>query len=179
MRQGRHYQPLSPAGTFKAPQGWIVILCTQNQVDYLWAAMGRPELADDPRFKNNQGRLDHRDDLTELIEEWMATFETDDEVVAHLEAHRVPCGPVLSPADALTHPYFVERRMVREVTDPLAGTFAIPGFPIKFSDAPDEPDLPTPNLGEHNGEVLHELLGYDRATIEALEAEGILASKDR
>jgi crotonobetainyl-CoA:carnitine CoA-transferase CaiB-like acyl-CoA transferase len=180
MRQGRHYQPLSPAGTFKAPQGWIVILCTQNQVDYLWAAMGRPDLADDPRFRNNQGRLDHRDELTALIEEWMATFATDDAVVAHLEAHRVPCGPVLSPADALTHPYFLERRMVREVTDPLAGTFAIPGFPIKFSDAPeDEPELPTANLGQHNAEVLRELLGYDDAVVAALEAEGLLASKDR
>jgi crotonobetainyl-CoA:carnitine CoA-transferase CaiB-like acyl-CoA transferase len=179
MRQGRHYQPLSPAGTFKAPQGWIVILCTQGQIDYLWEAMGRPELADDPRFRNNQGRLDHRDELTAEIEAWMATFATDADVIATLEAHRVPCGPVLSPADALDHPYFIERNMVREVTDPLAGTFKIPGFPIKFSDAPPDPDLPTSALGEHNHEILGELLGYDAAAIAALEEEGILASKDR
>jgi crotonobetainyl-CoA:carnitine CoA-transferase CaiB-like acyl-CoA transferase len=179
MRQGRHYQPLSPAGVFKAPQGWIVILCTQGQIDYLWAAMGMPELADDPRFRNNQGRLDNRDELTGVIERWMARFATDDEVMAALEAHRVPCGPVLSPADAINHPYFIERGMVRDVHDPLAGTFAIPGFPIKFSDAPPDPDLPTPNLGQHNHEVLRELLGYDEATVQALQDEGILASKDR
>jgi crotonobetainyl-CoA:carnitine CoA-transferase CaiB-like acyl-CoA transferase len=179
MRQGRHYQPLSPAGVFKAPEGWIVILCTQGQIDYLWAAIGRPELANDPRFANNQGRLDNRDDLTALIEEWMATFATDAEVMAALEAHRVPCGPVLSPADAIDHPYFIERRMVREVHDPLAGSFVIPGFPIKFSDAPPEPDLPTAALGQHNHEVLSELLGYDEGAVRALEDEGILASKDR
>jgi crotonobetainyl-CoA:carnitine CoA-transferase CaiB-like acyl-CoA transferase len=179
MRQGRHYQPLSPAGVFKAPEGWIVILCTQGQIDYLWAAIGRPELAKDPRFANNQGRLDNRDDLTALIEEWMATFATDAEVMAALEAHRVPCGPVLSPADAIEHPYFIERRMVREVHDPLAGSFVIPGFPIKFSDAPPEPDLPTAALGQHNHEVLSELLGYDEGAVRALEDEGILASKDR
>jgi crotonobetainyl-CoA:carnitine CoA-transferase CaiB-like acyl-CoA transferase len=179
MRQGRHYQPLSPAGVFKAPQGWIVILCTQGQIAYLWAAMGMPELADDPRFRNNQGRLDNRDELTGVIERWMARFATDDEVMAALEAHRVPCGPVLSPADAINHPYFIERGMVRDVHDPLAGTFAIPGFPIKFSDAPPDPDLPTPNLGQHNHEVLRELLGYDEATVQALQDEGILASKDR
>jgi CoA:oxalate CoA-transferase len=179
MRQGRHYQPLAPAGTFKAPQGWIVILCTQGQIGYLFDAIGRPELLDDPRFASNQGRLDHRDELTELVESWMATFDTDDEVMAALEAHRVPCGPVLSPADALDHPYFRARGMVREVHDPHAGTFSIPGFPIKFSDAPPEPDLPASALGEHNRSVLGELLGYDEPAIAALEDDGILMSKDR
>ena len=179
LRQGRHYQPLSPAGSFKAPQGWIVILCTQGQIGYLFSAMGRPELIEDPRFATNPARLEHRDELTALVESWMATFATDDEVMAALEAHRVPCGPVLSPADALDHPYFRERRMVRDVHDPFAGTFAIPGFPIKFSDAPPEPDLQAATLGQHNRSVLGELLGYDEATIAALEDDGILATKDR
>ena len=179
IRQGRHYQPLSPAGTFKAPQGWIVILCTQGQIDYLWEAIGKPELAKDPRFANNESRLDHRAELTAEIEQWMATFATDAEVIAALEAKRVPCGPVLSPADALTHPYFLERRMVREVHDPFAGTFMIPGFPIKFSDAPPEPDLATACLGEHNREVFHDMLGLDDATISAREEGRVLLSKDR
>ncbi|MDH4147741.1 MAG: CoA transferase, partial [Acidimicrobiia bacterium] len=179
MRQGRHYQPLSPAGSFKAPQGWIVILCTQGQVDGLWRAMGRPELGTDARFATNQGRIEHRDELTALVEAWMATFPSDDAVIAALEAERVPCGPVLSPAETLDHPYFLERNMVREVTDPLAGTFKIPGFPIKFSDAPPELDLPTSNLGQHNHAVLRDVLGYDQATIAALEESGVLFSKDR
>lgn len=179
MRQGRHYQPLSPAGTFKAPEGWIVILCTQNQMPGLWAAMGRPEFAEDPRFAKNQGRLDNRDALTAEIEAWMATFATDAEVLAALEAHRVPCGPVLSPADALEHPYFVERNMVRTVVDPLAGEFKIPGFPLKFSDAPPELDLPTSALGQHNRDVLRDVLGYDDASIDAMEEAGILASRNR
>jgi crotonobetainyl-CoA:carnitine CoA-transferase CaiB-like acyl-CoA transferase len=179
LRQGRHYQPLSPAGTFKAPEGWVVILCTHGQIGYLWAAMGRPELAEDPRFATNDARLAHRDELTAIIEAWMAGFDTDAEVVAALEAHRVPCGPVLSPADALEHPYFRERGMVRDVTDPHAGTFAIPGFPIKFSDAPPEADLQAPALGQHNDDVLAELLGYDDATIAALRDDGVLFAKDR
>lgn len=178
LRQGRHYQPLSPAGTFKAPQGWIVILCTQGQVGYLWEAMGRPELAEHEHFRSNGGRVEHREELTALIEAWMATFATDEEVIAVLEAHRVPCGPVLSPADALDHPYFLERNMVREVHDERAGTFKIPGFPIKFSDRGPDPELRTANLGGDNHAVLGELLGYDRATIAALEEAGIIAGKD-
>lgn len=178
LREGRHYQPLSPAGTFKAPQGWIVILCTQGQVGYLWDAMGRPELAEHPHFRSNGGRIEHRDELTALIEAWMATFATDAEVIEVLERHRVPCGPVLSPADALEHPYFLERNMVREVHDERAGTFKIPGFPIKFSDRGPDPELRAHNLGEDNEAVLRELLGYDGATIAALEQEGIILAKD-
>jgi crotonobetainyl-CoA:carnitine CoA-transferase CaiB-like acyl-CoA transferase len=179
MRQGRHYQPASPAGSFKGPEGWIVLLCTVNQIDLLWRALGRPELAGDERFASNEQRVKHRDELTALIEDWMATFESDAAVLAHLEAHRVPCGPVLNPADAGSHPYFVERGSVRQITDPLAGSFLIPGFPIRFSDRTGEPDLVTPNLGQHNREVLGDLLGYDEATIADLEGKGLLGGKDR
>jgi len=179
MRSGRFYGPMMPAGPFKSPGGWIVILCAQNQIQALWNAIGHPEFADDPKFATNPGRLENREELADIIESWMATFETDDEVMAALEAERVPCGPVLSPADAIEHPYFVERGTVREITDPLAGTFSIPGFPIKFSDAPPDPDLVTATLGEHNRDILADLLGYDSATIDALEADGLLFSKDR
>ncbi|MFN0092405.1 MAG: CaiB/BaiF CoA transferase family protein [Acidimicrobiales bacterium] len=179
MRTGRDYQPVSPAGSFRGPQGWIVILCSHLQMPALWRAIGRPDLAEDPRFRGNRERVANRAALTEIIETWMAGFDTDEEVLAALEAERVPCGPVLSPADALDHPYFVERGMVREVTDPLAGTFKIPGFPLKFSDMPPAGDLPTPNLGQHNREVLAELLGLDDAKLDELEAAGLLASKDR
>jgi len=123
--------------------------------------------------------LENLDEFVGLIEQWMATFSTDEEVLAALEAERVPCGPVLDPSEAVNHPYFKERGMVREISDPLAGNFHVPGFPIKFSDAAPEPDLVTPNLGQHNEDVLRDLCGYDDATIAALGEGGVLASKDR
>ncbi len=179
MRAGRHHPAVCPGGAFKAPQGWIVILCGEPQMGALWQALGRPELAEDPRFRRNNDRLTHLEEFVALVEDWMATFATDAEVLAALEACRVPCGPVLDPSEAVHHPYFQHRRMVRQVTDPLAGTFDIPGFPIKFSDAPPEPDLATPALGEHNGDVLRELAGYDDERIAALEAAGVLAARER
>jgi CoA:oxalate CoA-transferase len=177
-RNGAHHPAVAPAGAFKAPQGWITILCSQRQLPALWAAVGRPELVDDPRFRTNTGRLEHLDELVDIVESWMATFDTDEEVLAALEAERVPCGLVLDPADAARHPYFVERGMVRQISDPLAGTFDVPGFPLRYSDAPPEPDLVTPALGEHNREVLASLAGYDEATLAALEADGVLQSKE-
>ncbi len=176
-RQGSHYATLSPAGAFRGPEGWIAILCTQGQIEGLWAAMDRPDFSDDPRFGPPMARLEHREALTAEIEEWMATFPTDAAVLEQLEAHRVPCAKVLDPADARDEPFFVERGAIRQVDDPLLGTIDVPGFPIHFSDAPPEPDLEVHRLGQDNRSVLQEVLGYDEARIDALEADGILTSK--
>ena len=177
IRGGRHYGPLSPAGVFKGPEGWIVILCTQMQIAGLWDAMHRPDFGEDPRFAEPLPRIEHRDALTAEIEDWMQSFGCDADVLAKLEASRVPCGPVLDPTDAAQHPFFIERRAVRTVEDPLTGPIDVPGFPLKFSDAPPEPDLVTHALGQDNEAVLRDLLGYDDARIDQLEADGIIGSK--
>lgn len=167
MRQGRHYQPVSPAGTFKGPQGWIVIICMPNQINNLWSALGRPDLASDPRFDTLDGRLAHRDEITELVEAWMSTFETDEQVLAELERHHVPHGPVLSPADAISHPWFLEQGSVQHIADADGGTFAAPGFPLRFSGVRPMAALVPPRVGEHNREILAEA-GLSEQEIDAL-----------
>ena len=179
MRAGRHYQPSTPGAGYRSPQGWIVVFCTQGQIDGLWRAMGRPELGDDERFRTNDARLAHRDELTAMIEDWMAGFATDDEVIAVLEAERVPCSKVLSPAEFVDQPHLIERGMIREVVDPVAGPVTIPGFPLAFDDHRPATGAPAPTLGEHNHAVLRDLLGFDDGRIAELESSGVLASKPR
>lgn len=177
MRAGRNYPSLSPAGVFRGPDGWILMLLTQAQMPYLWDALGRPELADDDRFFGNPHRIEHREELTAIIEEWMADFETTDAVLAALEEAHVPAGPSLSPKEALSHPHFAERGLVRWVDDPFAGRVAIPGFPFKSTDDLPPDDHHTAALGEHNDAVLHGLLGIARERIAELESAGVLMSK--
>ncbi len=170
MRQGRHYQPASPAGSFKGPQGWIVILCMPGQIGGLWAALGRPELGQDPNFADFEARISNRAMLTELIETWMATFSTDDEVLAVLERHRVPSGPVLSPADAITHPWFIEQGSIRQIDDGEGGTFAVPGFPLRFDGIRPHREVVAPKMGEHTREVLASF-GLTPEEIDRLESK--------
>ena len=179
QRNGRDYEPVAPAGRFQGPQGHIVVFCVENQIRSLWAAMERPELADDARYASAGARIEHRSELNAMIDAWLQTFATDDEAIAALEAQRVPCSRVLTPLEAAAHPHLVERRTVRTVHERLAGDVMIPGFPIRFSDAPPEPDLRASDLGEHNREVLGDLLGYDDERIAALERDGVIAAKDR
>jgi len=177
MRAGTDFPQLSPAGAFKAPQGWVVILVTEGQVANLWQALGRPELSDDPRFQGS-ARMNNREVIRTAIEEWMATFDTDQQVLDALSANRVPAGPALSPRDALTHPWFLERGLVRTVHDPRAGAVQIPGFPFRSSDPLPPDDYQAPALGEHNRAVLIDMLGMSEADVCALEDSGVLTSKD-
>jgi CoA:oxalate CoA-transferase len=140
--------------------------------------MGMPELEHDERFADLRGRQKNRDALNALVEEWLATQPSDAEALAKLEAARVPCAPVLDPADAINHPYFVSRRAVRTIKDPVIGEVVIPGNPLRMSAYPWDLEQVAPLLGEHNTEVLTEL-GYSAGEISALADAGVLRAGDR
>lgn len=177
-RNGSRSRLSSPMGVYPGPQGHIVLQVMQGQWPGFCRAMGRPDLVDDERFKDVGARQKNRDALNAIIDEWTVTFATDAELLAALEAERVPCAPVIEPVDAIGHEYFEARRMVRTVPDPVLGTVTIPGNPLRFSEQPGDLDLVAPLLGEHNAEVLAEL-GYDAERIAALHDAGVLRRGDR
>ena len=168
----------SPQGIYKAPEGYIVLQVMPSQWPSICRAMGMPELEHDERFADLKGRHKNRGELNAIVEEWLATHTTDAEVLAKLEEARVPCAPVLDPADAIGHPYFESRRAIRRINDPIIGEVIIPGNPLRFSEFPFDLEQVAPLLGEHNAEVLGEL-GYAADTISALAEAGVLRSADR
>jgi CoA:oxalate CoA-transferase len=178
-RKGSHHPQVSPFGVFKGPGGYLVVLALQGQWTGLCAAMQRPDLEHDPRFVDGAARVEHQRELVPIIEAWLGTFANNDDILDLLERHRVPAAPVLSPADAIDHPYFRARGTVRTVHDPLLGDFAIPGFPLRFSAQPELPDLIAPLLGEHNADVLGGLLGYSAEKLDQLARSGVLKRGDR
>ena len=178
-RQGAHHELIAPFGVFRGPSGYIVILSLQLQWKNVCAAIGRPELEHDPKFAEAAARAERQSELVEIIENWLTGFDDNDAVIEHLEAHRVPCAHVMDPVDAIGHPYFEARGMVREIEDPVMGPLAVPGFPLRFSAQPERLDLDAPTLGQHNAAILGDVLGYDVERIEALRERGILVERDR
>ena len=176
-RTGRHMAYLAPAGIFAATNGSVLIMAFLHHWKDLCAAMGRPELVEDEIFGDEARRLEHIDDTVALIESWLATLPDVDSAVEILEAHNVPCAPILSVAETVTHPHLVQRGTVRTINDRIAGEFQIPGNPLRFSEFPEPPEYTAATLGEHNREVLHEVLGKDAATIDSLYADGVLIEK--
>ncbi|HXX49111.1 MAG TPA: CoA transferase, partial [Myxococcota bacterium] len=175
-RHGAQHAWVGPMGVYKAAQGWIVLLVLERQWESFCRALGRPELATDPRFATGAARGQNKAELTAIIEDWLARQPSDEAALAVFEQHRVAAAPVLSVRDTVSHPYFTAREMVRKVPDPVLGEVTIPGFPFKFGEIRELPDLRAPLLGEHNALVLRERLGLDAARIEALAKSGVLVS---
>ena len=178
-RMGRHHPLVCPVGIYDLPEGFCVLMCLDRQWPYLAEAMGRPDLVTDPRFATGKARADNQAELVPQIQEWLLSFPDNETVLEVALAHRIPIGPVLAPTDAIGHPHFEARDMVRMVDDPVLGEVMIPGYPFKFSAQPELPDLVAPLLGEHNTAVLADILGYDDERIAALEAKEVLYSTDR
>jgi crotonobetainyl-CoA:carnitine CoA-transferase CaiB-like acyl-CoA transferase len=178
-RFGSHHPLLCPCGTFKGPQGWIVILVLDRQWPSLVQAMGKPALIDDPRFATSADRGRNQKELIALIETWLQSFPNDEAALQVLEESRIPAAPVMSIVETISHPYFKARKMVRTVPDPILGEVTIPGFPFKYSAFPELPDIQAPLLGEHNAEVLREQLGYSGEQVAELQKSGILFAESR
>ena len=178
-RNGSHHFAVAPLGMFNGKKGPILIMAsTDHQFGYLCQAMGRAELASDPRFKGNPERMANVAELKRLIQEWFDATP-DVEVFQRFDEFRVPYAPVLTVEEAMAHPHLRERGTVRKTTDRFLGEFDVPGFPIRFSEYETQLELGAPTLGEHNEEVLSEFLGYSPARIRELEAAGVLHSGPR
>ena len=178
FRQGAHHELIAPFGVFRGPSGYIVIMSLQPQWENVCEAIGRPELKDHPSYLTAADRGKKQNEIIRIIETWMESFEDNNAVMEHLEKYRVPAAPVMDPVDAINEPYFHSRGMVRNIEDPVLGPLTIPGFPLKFSDQPEVLDLEAPTLGQHNQEVVGDLLGYKKEAIDDLEKSGALFSKD-
>lgn len=178
IRCGTHNKGLAPYGVFRGAEGWIAILAGDLQWAGLPRAMGREDLIEDPRFADTRNRAKHADALVALVEAWMATMPDDQAILDALGAQRVPCAPVLSVADTIKHPHFIAREMVRNVRDAgIDQDITIPGFPIKFSENAELPELWTSAQGEDNREVLKSALGYSDEELARLLERGVIRAK--
>ncbi len=106
-----------------------------------------------------------------LVGQWVAKH-TVEELAAAMDREGAPYGIVKTMHEAVAHPYFEERGMIAEVSDPLDGTIRAVDSPLFLSDAVSTAAGPAPLAGEHTTEVLREA-GYDDAAIESLIASGV------
>lgn len=178
-RNPRHHPMYCPVGTYDLPEGYGYLLVLERQWPNLCRAMDRPDLVHDPRFTTGALRAEHQAELVPLVQRWLLSFPDNASVMAHCLAHRVPLGEVFDPTQAVGHPHFEARGMVRRVPDPVLGEVIVAGYPFKFSAQPELPELTAPLLGEHNTEVLQRVLGYDDATVARLADRGVLQAGSR
>jgi formyl-CoA transferase len=164
-RLGNAHPNIAPYAAFRARDRHLALAAAnQNQWATLCRVIGREELRDDPRFRTNADRMAHLDALTGELNQVFA--DRDAAVwIALLTEAGLPCAPINSVPEAFAMPQVRAREMVLEVAHPTAGTMQLAGFPYKFSATPAAVHRPPPLLGEHNEEVLVDLLGFPPAVL--------------
>ena len=179
-RVGRHMTYLCPGGVFRATGSHVVIMGFFHHWPDLCRAMERLDLIEDPLYSTDLARLERREEVVKLIEEWLQRFPDVTSAVAHLERFDVPVAPVLSVAETLDHPHLRARGTVRTIRDAVyGGEIDVPGFPLKFSDFPEELPLTAPTLGQHNRDILTTYLKKTPEDVDRLRAEGVLVERSR
>ena len=174
---GLHHSLACPAGVFKGQKWWIIILAmTDKQWVSVCEAIGRPELAKDPLCARSRPCRTAASSLFASSKIGWPRCPTTKPSIDALRRQRVPVAPILSIREAMEHPHLIERGTVRTINDPILGEFKIPGFPLRFSDFPEEIEFDAPMLGEHNAAVLEKYLGLSAISVAELESAGVLHS---
>lgn len=146
----------------------------------LWQRMlgllQRPELAADPRFASTEARSRHWPELRAVITGWLDGFASVDAALQALEAARVPCAPVLRPAEVIASEHLAQRAFFPTLQHAVVGPVRVTASPYHLDGHPVHPRGPAPHLpGDDTRAVLGELLRYDEDRIAALLSSGAVA----
>ncbi|MGL4810483.1 MAG: CaiB/BaiF CoA transferase family protein [Beijerinckiaceae bacterium] len=165
----------APYQAFQAQDGWIVV-GGANQRNWLRTleAIGAPELGEDPRFRDNAGRMANlkalEDELAKRLRTKPAQYWLD-----ALEEKGVPCGPLYTMLQALSDPQTIAREMVVDVDHATLGKVKALGLPVKFSATPGKVKTGAPLYGQHTREIMR-AHGFDDASIDRMVKEGAVTS---
>ncbi|SNX65105.1 formyl-CoA transferase [Streptomyces sp. TLI_55] len=164
--------------------GWAVRCAPGGPNDYVYVIVqpvgwrpiakliGRPELVEDPEWATPQARLPKLAKMFQLIEEWTSTLPKW-RVLEELNAHSIPCGPILSTREIIEDASLAANDMIVTVEHPERGAYTTVGNPLKLSDSPTR-ITPSPLLGQHNEEIYIGELGMTLDELPLLKSEGVI-----
>jgi formyl-CoA transferase len=173
-RTGAILPNVAPANAYACQDGMVLIAANQDTVFRRFtAAMGRPELADDPRYATHGARGANQAELDRLIDDWTRGRSVD-AVIAVMNEAGVPVGRIYRAPDMLEDPHFKAREAIIRIPHKIFGALAMQNVAPKLSRTPGQIRFAGPELGEHNEEVYKGMLGIDDAKLAELGQRGVV-----
>jgi crotonobetainyl-CoA:carnitine CoA-transferase CaiB-like acyl-CoA transferase len=177
-RMGNRDPAFAPQGVYpcQGNDAWVAI-SVRDRADWmrLLGVLGRD---DDPALKDLDARQARADEIDNWITAW-TSHRTARDAMVELQRAGIPAGAVLTNADLMTDPHLAAREFFVTVNHPDTGPYQYVGFPFKLSETPGEVRRAGPSLGQHNREILHDLLGLSDAEIGDLAAAGVIGDRPR
>ncbi|GLE09395.1 hypothetical protein PINS_up021004 [Pythium insidiosum] len=175
-----------PSNTYVSRDKKNVVVAANTDTLFvkLMLAIGRDDMASDPKFKTNADRVKHQKEIDDAIGQWAAT-RTKAEINSAMEQAGIPVGYVYSVEDMMRDPHFHHRGMFEEVPLPTAAatdhakTLKIPAILPKLASTPGRTDWPGRQIGEDTRQVLRDVLGRTDAAVDSLVAASVVFEPTR
>lgn len=174
-RSGSILPGIAPSNSYDCADGTMLIAANQDTVFVrLCQAMGRPNLAEDERFRSHDARGKNQQELDAIMTDWTSTHSVTD-LEELLIAHSVPCGRIFTAADMLENDHFRARRALVQVETDRWGSITMQNCAPQLSETPSSVRRAAPSrVGQHSQEVLAELLGLPGSEFKRLHDSGII-----
>jgi len=173
-RRGNAHPSIVPYEVFRAADAFVVLGVANNS---LWikccGALGRPELAQDPRFDTEAKRVQSRATLVPLLNEILGTRAAAD-WVKQFEAVGIPAGLIKSVAEVCESEHLKARGMIVTLPHPRARKVTVMGVPVRLHATPGKAATAPPLIGQHTDAVLRRLVGLGKPAIARLRAQGVV-----
>jgi crotonobetainyl-CoA:carnitine CoA-transferase CaiB-like acyl-CoA transferase len=175
QRLGSSNAFVAPAGVFRSGDGeWVTFTAaTQSVFARFCALIGREDLVADPRYADNQSRMNHLEELNAIVAQWIGARPFAD-AVARLSEAGVSVAPIYSNRQIMEDPHFRSRGSIVRVKDEDFGSVAVPGVVPRLSATPGEARTSGPAPGAHNAEVYGDWLDLSAAEQDQLRAAGVI-----
>ena len=154
------------------PNAYLYFVVQAPVWDSICTVIGKPEWITDPDYATPNARLPRLQNIFATIEAWLMGYSKF-EAMDILNKFEIPCGPILSMEEIAADQPLRRAGTIVEVDHPVRGAYLTVGNPIKLSDSPSD-ILRSPLLGEHNEEILKDMLGFDDQDIARAQAAGAL-----